>query len=167
MKPALLVVDVQKRFFGIDETTRHSLEAAVEYINAAIGVFRKKNLPIICIQHQDEEENLVPSADDFDGPESLELLPTDKYFIKTHGNAFMEPPLLPYLRQMGVDTVVITGFCAEYCVLSTYRGAQDNGLRPILLRNSLASHKPENIRFVESISDIISYGALGKFLENC
>jgi nicotinamidase-related amidase len=69
------------------------------------------------------------------------------------------------LRNLGVDTVIITGFCAEYCVLSAYRGAQDRDLTPVLLRGSLASSIAENIRFVESISDIISYGALKKVLE--
>jgi hypothetical protein len=34
----------------------------------------------------------------------------------------------------------------------------------MLVRGSLASGSPENIRFVESISDIISYGALKKVL---
>jgi nicotinamidase-related amidase len=63
-----------------------------------------------------------------------------------------------------VDTVIITGFCAEYCVLSTYRGAQDLDLTPIVLRGSLASSILENIKFVESISDIVSYGSLKKIL---
>jgi hypothetical protein len=51
-----------------------------------------------------------------------------------------------------------------YCVLSTYRGAQDCDLTPIILRGSLASGVPENIGFVERISDVISYGALKKVL---
>ena len=63
-----------------------------------------------------------------------------------------------------MDTVIVTGFCAEYCVLSTYRGAQDLDLTPIILRGSLASGTPENVKFVESISDVVSYGALKKIL---
>jgi hypothetical protein len=49
-------------------------------------------------------------------------------------------------------------------VLSTYRGAQDLDLTPIVLRGSLASSVPENIKFVESVSDIVSYGSLRKIL---
>ena len=63
-----------------------------------------------------------------------------------------------------MDTVIITGFCAEYCVLSTYRGADDLDLAPIILRGALASATVENIKFVESISEIISYEALKKVL---
>lgn len=68
------------------------------------------------------------------------------------------------MRDRGVDTVIVTGFCAEYCVLSTYRGAQDLDLRPIMLRDALVSDRLENIRFVESISDLISCGALRQVL---
>jgi nicotinamidase-related amidase len=63
-----------------------------------------------------------------------------------------------------VDTVIITGYCAEFCVLSTYRGAQNIDLTPILLIGALASGEPKNIRFVESISQVISFGALRKFM---
>lgn len=84
------------------------------------------------------------------------------YIHKTYGNPFAKTSLEDRLRELGVDTVIIIGFCAEYCVLSAYRGAQDLGLTPLILRGSLASSIPENIRFIESISDIIAYGALKK-----
>lgn len=164
MKPALLVIDVQKRFFK-NETARHSLEAAIEYINAAIGLFREKSLPVVCIQNQ--SNRLVPSDEDFDGPESLNIRLSDPHFIKARPNAFTEPAFLAHLRQLDVDTVIITGYSAEYCVLSTCHGAEDNDLCPIILRGSLASRQPENIPFVENISELISYEALAKVLENC
>jgi nicotinamidase-related amidase len=56
--------------------------------------------------------------------------------------------------------VIVTGFCAEACVLSTARGAEDYDFNAIILRGALASTNPERIPFVESISDLISYGAL-------
>ncbi len=55
MKPALLVIDVQKQFFNSNPQTVQSLRDAIEYINAAIALFRAKNLPVICIQHMDEK----------------------------------------------------------------------------------------------------------------
>ena len=165
MKPALLVVDVQKAFFKFSPTTTQSLSDAIEYINAAIALFREKNLPVVCVQHVDEEEKLVPGEEGFALPDELEILSSDLTIHKRYGNPFNKTPLATELGKLGVDTVIITGFCAEHCVLSTYRGAQDLDLTPILLRGSLASSTLEHIRFVESISDIISYGALKKFLE--
>ena len=165
MKPALLVVDLQQRFFNESETTRLLLESAIQYANASINLFRERSLPIICILHSDE--TLKPADPDFDIPDALHILPTDYRLVKTHGNAFMEPDLLIHLRSLDVDTVIIVGFCAEFCVLSTYRGAEDHGLTPVIIRGGLASSKPENIDFVESISNIISYQVLAKMLENC
>ncbi len=165
MKPALLVVDVQKEFFRHSPTAAQSLNNAIEYINAAIALFRERNLPIICIQHMDKEDKLVPGEDGFELPDKLNILPLDLHIHKTYGNSFSRTFLEDKLRGLCVDTVIVTGFCAEYCVLSTYRGAEDLDLTPIILRGSLASGIPENIKFVESISEVISYGALKKVLE--
>ena len=165
MKPALLVIDVQKEFFKFGETTERSLHDAIEYINEAIALFKEKDLPVICVQHIEEEENLVPGEEGFDLPEELNILASDLHIHKTYGNSFNKTPLEERLRELGVDTVIVSGFCAEYCVLSTYRGALDRDLSPIVLRGSLASNDLENIRFVESISEIISLGALKKVLE--
>jgi nicotinamidase-related amidase len=165
VKAALLVIDVQKEFFEFSPTTAQSLRDAIEYINAAIELFRKKELPVICAQHVDEERDLVPGQEGFDLHDELDILPSDPRIHKTYSNSFNKTPLEDELRERGVDTVIVTGFAAEYCVLSTYRGAQDLDLKPVILRGSLASHSLENIRFVESISDIVSYGALEKILE--
>ncbi|MGD0807927.1 MAG: isochorismatase family cysteine hydrolase [Anaerolineales bacterium] len=165
MKPALLVIDVQKAFFKDNPPAAAALRNATEYINAAIELFRKKNLPVICVQHMNPEDNLVPGQEGFDLPESLKILPTDVHIHKTYPNAFNKTTLAELLRKEGVDTIVVTGFAAEGCVLSTCRGAKDLDLTAIILRNSIVAGKPENAPFVESINEIISYGALEKVLE--
>ena len=165
MKPALLVIDVQKEFFKPGSVAAQSLAGAIEYINAAIALFRARGLPVISVQHVDKSENLVPGVEGFDLPGTLKILPSDLHIHKTYGNAFHKTPLAEELRKLGVDTVILTGFCAEYCVLSTCRGADDQDLTPILLRGSLASGNLENIRFVESVNELISYMALKKCLE--
>ncbi|MBN1937208.1 MAG: isochorismatase family protein [Anaerolineae bacterium] len=164
MKPALLVIDVQKAFFDLDATTTQSLNHAIEYINAAIDLFRKKGLPIVSVQHIDQDGGLVPGKEGFNQPESLKLLPSDLAIHKTYGNAFNKTDLEAKLRGLGVDAVVLTGFCAEFCVLATCQGAEDIDLNPMILRNAIASGAPERIKFVEDISAIISYGALKNFL---
>jgi len=164
MKPALLVIDVQKAFFDIDPATTQSLNSAIEYINAAIAMFREKGLPVISVQHMEKEDGLVPGTAGFDLPDTLKILPSDLHIVKTYGNSFNKTPLEEELRKLGVDTVIITGFCAEYCVLSTCRGAENIDLTPIILRGSLASGSTENTRFVENVNDVISYGALKQVL---
>jgi len=165
MKPALLVIDVQKQFFKEGPDTAKSLDSAVYYISSAIHLFREQKLPIVFIQHKDEEEGLVPGTEGFDLPDAFEVLPGDLRITKTYGNAFIKTGLAEQLSALGVDTVILAGYCAEYCVLSSYRGAEDIDLNPILLLGSLASGVKENIRFVESISQVVSFGALTAFIK--
>jgi nicotinamidase-related amidase len=165
MKPALLVIDVQKMFFGDNPARDAELKDASRYINAAIGLFRKKNLPVICIQHTNPEDQLVPGQPGFDVPDILNILPGDTHIHKTYGNSFTKTPLADTLRRMEVDTVVATGFAAEGCVLATVRGAQDYDFTSMILRGAIIGGRPGVGPLVESINDIISYNALEKALE--
>jgi nicotinamidase-related amidase len=164
MKPALLVIDVQNEFFNLNQGCSDSLKSAIEYINAAIDLFRKKNFPIVVIQHKDEEQGLVPGNTGFDVPQNVKLEPQDIRIVKTYGSSFTKTGLAEKLKELGVDTVIVSGFCAEFCVLSTYRGAEDFDFKPIILKGSLVSDNAEHIRFVEEISETISFGALKTLL---
>lgn len=165
MKPVLLVIDVQKQFFEISPETAESLHKAIYFINEAISYFRENELPIIAIQHVDEAKGLISSSSGFEIPESLNILTSDQHITKTYGNAFNKTELEKILHDLGVDTVIISGFCAEYCVLSTYRGALDRDFTPALLKGALASVNSANISFVENINDIISLNLLKKALD--
>lgn len=162
MKPALFVIDLQKEFFSINQVCSDSLESAIEYVNAAIMLFRKNNFPIIVIQHKDEDGGLVPGSAGFEVHGSVKLEQQDLRIVKTYGNAFTKTGLAEKLRELGVDTVFITGFCAEECVLSTYIGAKDYDFTPIIIRGAIASDNPMRIKFVEEISNLVSIGALKK-----
>jgi nicotinamidase-related amidase len=164
MKPALLVIDIQNKFFKISQACADSLNSAIEEINVAIGLFRSKGYPIFVIQHKDEDEGLLPETPDFEMPKALSIEPQDPRITKTYGNSFNKTSLAAQLQGLAVDTVIITGFCAEHCVLSTYVGARDLDLKPIILRGAIASYNTEHIRFVEEITDTITYGALKTLL---
>lgn len=164
MKPALLVIDVQKAYFKPGSTEEKTLDSAAETINSAISLFREKGLPVIVVQHIDDDEGVVPGSGKFEVVDQLKVLPSDIHIHKRYGNAFNKTTLYRELDALGVGTLFLTGFCAEYCVLSTYRGALDQDLTPFIIRDSLASGVPENIGFVERASDTISLGALQKML---
>jgi nicotinamidase-related amidase len=164
MKPALLIIDVQKMVFDDNPVRSAELENASRYINAAIDLFRKKNLPVICVQHMNPEDDLVPGRPGFDVPGLLNILPEDLHIHKTYGNSFTKTPLAEKLRGQGVDTVVVTGFAAEGCVLATVRGAEDYDFGSMLLRSSIIGGRQGTATLVESICEIVSFNALEKFL---
>ncbi len=165
MKPALLVIDIQKDFFNNSPTTAQLLNNAIENINQVIALFREKGLPVICVQHMEPENGLVPGQEKYDLPDSLQILPSDLHIHKTYRNSFNKTPLAEKLAEMGVDTVFITGYCAQYCILSTIRGAMDLDLTPIVVKECIAGDDSESVTFVENIDDLITYGALSKLLE--
>lgn len=163
MNLALMIIDLQRAFY--DEDSRHSMDSACEYINAILPLFRKAKLPILWVQHMDEEEGVVPGAEGFELIPQLQPEGGEARIQKKYGNSFNKTDCMDIINKAKVDTVILTGYCAEYCVLSTYRGAEDQDLTPILLKNAIASSNPQNIKFVEDISDLITYGALKKIVE--
>ena len=163
MNIALLVIDMQKAFFK--GNSKNSMEKAVEYINYTVNLFRKNNKNIIWIQDEDQEDGNINGTEGFDIIETLAPLQNEKKIIKHYGNSFNKTELLEVILREKIDTIIITGYCAEHCILSTYRGALDHDLTPVLLKNAIASGNNENIKFVEEISNIITINILEKILK--
>ncbi|GHV55311.1 hypothetical protein AGMMS49579_17850 [Spirochaetia bacterium] len=163
MRLALLVIDMQKAFY--EDYGKESMDNASRHINDAVTLFRKKDYPVIWIQNENRKDNLLPGCAEFDMIDAL-LKPADgeKRIVKRYANSFNKTDLLEYLLGEKVDTVVVTGYNAVYCVLSTYRGASDQDLMPILLKNASASNKKESITFVEDLCDLVSFRVLEKLL---
>jgi nicotinamidase-related amidase len=163
MRFGLMIIDLQKAYYEGD--SKKSMDSVSEYINAIIPLFRKKKLPIIWIQDIDDEDGVVPGTEGFDLIECLKPEKNDYRIHKKYGNGFNKTKLVDILKEENIQTLIVTGYSAEYCVLSTYRGALDYDLTPVLLKNGIASENQTNIKFVEDISDTISYNILKKLLE--
>ena len=162
MKLALMVIDMQKAFYRGETVSQ--MDKAAEYINYVIPMFEKNNLPIIWVQDVDEGDGVVPGKDGFEFIDSLKPTPDAIRIHKTYGNSFNKTDVDKILKEHGVDTVVMTGFCAEFCVLSTYRGAKDLDYFPVILKNGIASVEDANKEFVEKISETVTAGVLEKML---
>ena len=163
MKPVLMIIDMQKAYYN--DKTGPSMDAAVEYINGTIPIFREKGLPIVWVYNEDEEDGAVPGKESYEFIDSLTPEDGDIKINKTYGNSFNKTNADEMLKSLGVDTILLTGFCAEYCVLSTYRGAKDLDYFPVLLKNGIASVSKENREFVENISETMTWGVMRKMVQ--
>jgi nicotinamidase-related amidase len=163
MKPALMIIDMQKACHT--GTSAQSMDAACEYINAAAALFRKKGLPVLWIQHKNEYDGALPGLPGFEVIDGLKPLENEPRIAKEYNNSFNKTDCRKILDSHKVDTVIVTGYAAEECVLSTCRGARDLDLASVILRGGIASGVEANVGFVERINDVISYGALRKALE--
>ena len=162
MKLGLLVIDLQKAYYRGEAAA--SMDAACEYINEVLPRFREAGAPVVWVQHRDDGQGVVPGAPGFEFVDKLQPLPGEHRIVKTYGNSFNKTDCAEWLRKAGVDTVVVTGYCAENCVLSTCRGAEDLDFLPVILRNGIASRNARNKAFVESITEIVSYEFLERIL---
>ncbi len=163
MKPALLVIDIQKAFYQENEVGAKLLQNAVDYLSYITPLFRQKGYPVICIQHMEKEWGLAPGNPDFEVPDDLPIEDSDIHIYKEYSNSFNKTELKQKLEELDVDTVFITGYSALHCVLATYRGAQDLDLKPIMIRGAIAAGDPEEVKMVERVGEIVSFGALKIF----
>ena len=163
MKLGLMVIDMQKEFYR--GPIVEQMDRAAEYINAVIPMFEAKGLPIVWVQDMNESDGVVPGKPGFEFIDSLKPGPDAIRIHKTYGNSFNKTDCDKIFKDQGVDTVVMTGFCAEYCVLSTYRGAKDLDYFPVILKNGIASAEESRKQFVEDISDTVTFGVLEKLLK--
>lgn len=155
MRPALLVVDLQNEFFAPGSPAVPSLTSAVEHVNEAVRAFRAASLPIVVVRDV-EEPARVPGQTAFEVHASVAIDAADPHVDKRHANAFWETDLERLLRAQRTDFVVVSGFCAEFCVLSTYRGARERGFSAALLRGGIASGRDDHLAMVERVSEVIS-----------
>lgn len=163
MRIALLVIDLQKGYYG--PSTKKSYDSAISSINALLPLFRAKEYPIAWIQHIEEAEGVVPGSPDFDFVGSLEPGSGERRIHKRYNDGFNKTELAAFLREEKVDTVLISGFCAEYCIVSTYVGALDNDFTPIMLRDGIASGSEEALRVIGGSYEHATSGAIKKLLE--
>ena len=120
-KTALLVIDVQNNVVQ----GAFNLESVLKNINSAIADARAAGVPVIWVQHSDEEMPI-----DTHGWEIVpELVPArDEPMIrKTYRSSFEATNLEEVLADLNVGHVVITGMQTNNCVRHTTHSAQERG----------------------------------------
>jgi len=142
-KPALLVIDVQYRTVGskrvpIEESMKEFRTsggeiawAAVDKIVLLLNFFRERAWPIIYpyvapkiasdyARISEKSPGLMTT--DLRGYDFVDAVaPRDRDLLlpKRHPSAFFGTPLISYLVDLGVDTLVVTGCATSGCVRST------------------------------------------------
>ena len=141
-KTALLVIDIQNDYFpGGKFELEGPLEAA-EQARKAIDAFRSRGRPVIHFRH----ESVRPGADfllaDTHGNQIHERVqPQDGeiVYLKHFPNAFKETPLLSFLKETGIEALVLVGMMTFMCVHATARAASDLGFQCTVLHDATAA----------------------------
>ncbi len=156
MNPVLLVVDIQNAWLGGSPELRTSVEKRIKVINGAIGWFRKNKHLIIVIYHEDPKQEVMSGTEAFEFAPVVQILKDDVRVTKHYGDSFNKTGLELILRKQGIDTVLIVGLSASGCALATYMGAENHDFRCMLVKDGVASHDENHVRFAEEICETIA-----------
>jgi len=139
---ALLVIDVQNGV--VTGATRR--DEVVANINTLLARARSGGVPVVWVQHSDDEELI-------EGSESWEYVPElvreekEPLVQKRYGDSFEETDLETLLAERGVGRLVVTGAQTDACIRSTLHGAITRGYDAVLVGDA---HTTE---------DLTAYGA--------
>ncbi len=167
---ALLMVDVQ---LGLDEPvwgTRNNTQAEAN-MQALMAHWRSENRPVIHIQHCSVEPD-SPLRPDHPGnaikPQAAPL-EDEPLFQKNVNSAFIGTGLDDYLRQQGIDSLVIVGLTTDHCVSTTTRMAGNLGYEVTLVSDATATFDrtgPDGTHYTaDQMHDINLASLNGEFCE--
>lgn len=164
VKPALLVIDIQNAFLPmIPEADR---EAAMGHINYYISAFRNKGFPVVLVYHHGEEYGVRPGTDLFEFPASVLIKPDDPKIIKRYPDGFARTDLDKVLKELGCNTLFLTGLSAVGCVLATYMSAYSHDYRAFLVKDAIMSHNSEYTNNIEIMFDAVGQEVIKLILES-
>ncbi|MEJ2720093.1 MAG: cysteine hydrolase family protein [bacterium] len=134
-KTALLVIDVQEFYFPGGAMPLDRPESAARNCGKLIEKFRSDGRLIVHVAHKASkgagfDANVTPR----DG---------EKVIVKDEVNAFNGTDLLAYLRDNGIDRLVICGMQTHMCVEAAVRAAHDLGFECVLIRDACATRALE------------------------
>ncbi|WET77731.1 isochorismatase family protein [Amycolatopsis sp. QT-25] len=118
---ALLVVDVQNGV--VDEG--HERDAVVATIGGLVGRARREGVPVVWVQHSDEE--LVRDSEEWRIVGELDREGTEPLVEKSYGDSFEDTELEQVLAERGVGRLVVVGAETDACIRSTLHGAMVRG----------------------------------------
>lgn len=164
MKPALLVIDIQKEY--LEDIPEMSQNIAFRHINWAIWLFRKNNFPVIRVYHHEKEYGPQPGDPKFEFPETVGVKESDPKIVKNFPSSFKKTDLEKFLREQGCDAVYLCGLSAVYCVLATYFGAEDRDIPVFFVKHALLSHDLSYTRMIEDVYDAVGCSTVQYMFEN-
>lgn len=137
---ALLIIDVQQGFDDPKWGPRNNPDAEAN-IARLIGLWRSEKRPVIHIQHCSTEP-LSPLRPELPGcqfkPEATPI-EGEPVFKKSVHSAFIGTGLESYLRDRGIEHLVIVGLTTDHCVSTTTRMAGNLGFNVWLVSDAVAT----------------------------
>jgi len=130
---ALVVIDVQVGLFTKKPIYKEN--ELLENINHLTNSARSADIPIIWIQHANEEV-LLKGTESYNIHPELSPQDSDLFFHKTVTSAFEETDLHQVLQSKGIKQLVISGTLTNACVKGNCKAAKKLGYSVILAKDA-------------------------------
>lgn len=114
---ALMVIDVQKGVVA----SAHQRDAVVANISTLVDKAREENVPIVWVQHSDDE--MATGSDAWEYVSELARHHCEPLVHKSFGDSFEGTDLEEVLGGAGVGRLFVTGAQTDACIRSTIHGA--------------------------------------------
>jgi len=126
----LLVVDAQNGALA----GGHEREQVIANIGTVIAKAREKNVPIVWIQHQDDD--LPAGSEAWQMAGGLRIGNGEYRVDKRFNSSFEDTELDGILERLGATELVIAGAATNWCVRATAYGALDRGYDVTLISDA-------------------------------
>lgn len=169
-KQICLIIDPQNDFTSPEGNyaKRHTgitqIEAAKENINRLLESWGKENFTVIKSDyrpHQFEEglSMCIPGTLGHDIDKGFHIDEETVVIIKADHSAFSSEHFKEYIKSKEIDTLVLCGFLAEYCVKQTALDAIELGYKVELLNNCIGTGDDVQYRKHQMMEELKEKGA--------
>jgi len=137
LKTALLVIDVQESFRSRPYWQADELPAFLANTQALIDACRARGIPVLQVLHREPGEDLSnpfhPASGLVRSMQELTLNADEVFYKEVHsalyGRTSGGVTLEKWLRDHGVEEILVTGIRTEQCCETTTRHASDVGFK--------------------------------------
>ena len=128
--PVLIVVDVQ---VGVMQAAWEA-PRIIKNVGVAVNKARAQRVPIIWVQHSDDELNHGSPA--WEWVPELSPLADEIRIDKNYNSSFEQTPLEETLASMDATHIVLAGAATNWCIRATAYGALERGYDLTLLEDA-------------------------------
>ncbi|WP_339434100.1 MULTISPECIES: cysteine hydrolase family protein [unclassified Pseudomonas] len=152
MTTALLIIDVQHALCS-GQYQCYDVLRVIDTINDLSARARQSGVPVVFIQHEENDSPLAHGADGWQLAEGLETSANDLRVRKTTPDSFYQTDLSKLLPIEDFESLVICGLQTDYCVNATVRQAHQLGYDVVLASDAHSTLDNGNMKAEDIIAE--------------